>query len=230
MRICILGDSHTAALNMGWDRIRADYPNVAITIFAARGPTMGYLEAEGKDLVPGSLSLLKAMEFTSGREARVRTGDFDMFAVCGMFLMPLWTQPGLSRAVITTANAEQYLLSASGKVAMLLRSVTLAPIYIMPKPLVAQRPDPPVAQAVPPYLEQIALMTRYFEAEKLQFVSQPAETMPDGWSTRPDFSTGSSRLAITPEMQGAIHPDRETNHMNAGYGELALARFLKAVT
>lgn len=229
MRICILGDSHTAALNMGWDRIRADYPGVAITIFAARGPTMGYLEAEGTDLVPGSPSLQQAMEYTSGREARVRTGEFDMFAVCGMFLMPLWTQVGLSRAVITTANAEQYLLSTSGKVATLLRSVTPAPIHVMPKPLVAQRPGPPVAQAVPPYLEQIALMTRHFELEKLQFVCQPAETMPDGWSTRPDFSIGSSRLAIAPEMEGSVHPGRETNHMNADFGELALARFLKAV-
>ena len=229
MRICILGDSHTVALKSGWDRIRVSYPGVTITIFAARGPTMGRLEADGTDLVPGTMSLREQMEYTSGR-SQVRTGDFDVFVLSGMFLLPLWTKAGLSRAVITAANAEQYRLSISGTVAKVLRSVTQAPIYIMPKPLVAQRPDPPVAEAVPPYPEQIALLTRYFETERFHFVCQPAETMPEGWFTRPDFSIGSGRLVVAPGLEGEFHPERETNHMNADYGELALGRFLATVT
>jgi hypothetical protein len=176
------------------------------------------------------MSLQDQMEYTSGREARVRTSEYDIFAICGMFLMPLWRQAGLSRSVITTANAEQFLSSVSGSVALLLRSVTQAPIYVMPKPLVAEEPDPPVDRTAPSYPEQIALLTRYIEREKLQFVCQPAETMPGGWSTSPVFSKNSSRLAVTPAMEGMKHPDRETGHMNAGYGALALSQFLKMTT
>ena len=36
-RICVLGNSHAAAIALGWKTLQADYPGVSLTFFAAFG-------------------------------------------------------------------------------------------------------------------------------------------------------------------------------------------------
>ena len=229
MRICILGDSHTAALKNGWSEISANHPGVSLTFYAARGNTLDGIEADGHDLVAGNERLRRSLEYTSGGEARVKTSEYDAFLVCGLFFMPLWKRPGLSRAVISAGNADRFHSSLSATAAGLGRAATAVPIYIMPRPLVAIRPDPAVAPDVPPYEEQIDQLTRDSTVRNFRFLGQPPETIAGSWWSKPEFASGSMRLGVDPKLDGEMHPDGEADHMNAAFGSIFLLQFLRLV-
>jgi hypothetical protein len=51
-RICAIGDSHIAALMLGWKQIECEYPGTQFTFFGAPDTEMGNLSVSLGSLVP----------------------------------------------------------------------------------------------------------------------------------------------------------------------------------
>jgi len=83
MHYCVIGNSHVAALKLGWDRVSAEYPNVRITFFAAPATEMESLEVCGTTLKPGTPSLERYLVL-SGKAGQIDTESYDGIALHGM--------------------------------------------------------------------------------------------------------------------------------------------------
>jgi hypothetical protein len=83
MNICIIGNSHVAALKLGWDQMRRDHPDASITFLAAPATEMEALFLDGKLLKAGTPSLERYLLLSSGSEA-IEPGAFDAVVLHGM--------------------------------------------------------------------------------------------------------------------------------------------------
>ncbi len=82
-RICVIGDSHAAALKLGWETIRAGLPGMELDFYAAPKPHMAAFAAEDGKLVATSTALKKFLEQTSGARFSI-DGSYDLYLVCGI--------------------------------------------------------------------------------------------------------------------------------------------------
>ena len=77
MKICLIGNSHLAALKMGWPEIAQDLPDVQPAFFGARGAMMARLRVRGDRLVAKTAALAEQMSFVSGGLTEIVPGDYD---------------------------------------------------------------------------------------------------------------------------------------------------------
>lgn len=82
IRGCILGNSHTAALKMGWKRIRDQHPDVSLTFFAARRQLLRKTMIEEGMLKATTRNVAKEME-KSGGTSEIELEDYDFFLIVG---------------------------------------------------------------------------------------------------------------------------------------------------
>jgi len=89
-RLCLMGNSHLAALKLGWDRLRDAHPDVAVTFFGSRGAGVCKgMRLEGGALVPSAQDLVN-FRWTSGGLKEIRLEDFDCFALVALGFAPRW--------------------------------------------------------------------------------------------------------------------------------------------
>lgn len=84
-RVCVLGNSHSAALHMAWkNRLAAATPNVAMTFFAAKSQMLRHVTLRDGVLVPDDQELADKIAMTSGGLTRIVLGDYDAFVLGGL--------------------------------------------------------------------------------------------------------------------------------------------------
>lgn len=229
MRICVLGNSHVAALKEGWDSIRAAHPGVDLVFFASRADRMRGMTAVDGCLVAANASLERDIAFTSGGRAKVVPSDFDLFLICGGLMVPRLDRR-LSSAVRMAVVEDVLAASLAVPLARKLRSVSERPIWLLPTP---RRTAPPgVATSLATclrYAEVHAMLAARIDLAPMRLVAQPAHTMPDGWHSAEHFSRGSKRLDIGDSLSGALHEATDVWHMNGDYGRVCLEDILPAL-
>src|ERR1700755_3523959 len=93
--ICLMGDSHAAALKKGWIRITQRFTQAEITFFAGTSADWATLHVANGRLVPGTERL--SAEFArSSRGPEEIDASYDAYILCGLglaisFPLRLWT-------------------------------------------------------------------------------------------------------------------------------------------
>ena len=241
MRVCVIGDSHTAALKAGWTSIAGEFARADLTFFAARRELLVNLAVQDGALVPTDPRLRRAFKERAGGATRIEP-RFDSYILCGMgsgvkAVLPLLSRhrpatiapdgrQGLSNACYAACMARVLGLTPMMWLLGLLRQISGAPAALVATPASAPR----LAFAMLAQRgEDAALVSLYTSAfESLagplgaRFLAQPRETLHKSvLSTDPVYFRGSEHLAGDEDDQ---------SHANAEYGAIVLRRALTALT
>jgi hypothetical protein len=245
-RICVIGDSHAAALKTGWDTITAGLPGIEPTFFAAMHQHMEAIGFAGDKLIATTNDLKVRWErTTAGLSAIDET--YDAYLICGLglkfqaamqTLKLLRTRaqsgeiPKSERETIFVARLEEGLRNTLAiRIAGLLRQITDTAILFVPQPLPAEGGERS-AKPSPEGVERKRLMLARFEEIcdrlagecKASFLAQRKDTRTeDMLATKAEYALGPSRLA-----SAKIGADR--SHMNSGYGAIVLRDALQILT
>jgi hypothetical protein len=85
MRVCVIGDSHLAAIKVGRDKVEQNGGDSLLpSFFGARSQLMRDLKAEGTALVPASAQLHDDMKLLSAGKASIEVADYDAFVIVAL--------------------------------------------------------------------------------------------------------------------------------------------------
>src|SRR5579862_8909308 len=137
--VCVIGDSHTAALKAGWTSIAGEFPGADLTFFAARRELLVNLAVQDGALVPTDPRLRRAFDLRTGGATRIEP-RFGGYILCGMgsgakTILPLLSQhrpatiapdgrQGLSNACYATCMARLLALTPMMWLLGLLRQIS----------------------------------------------------------------------------------------------------------
>lgn len=225
MKICVIGNSHLAALRQGWSTCKSDFEGIDLTFFGSTRDRMrGLVLAEGLIApIEGDKPLLRQMTIVSGGKGFIDPSEYDAFIVYGL----LFRVPALdyrwSSAVSLATCADAYQASVAHYVVSLVRSVTNKRVLVGAVPLRSARARPPKvpADTMIGYKSCAEFMRKAVVESGAEFVPQPSVTVGDGWFTRDVYAKGAVSL-----MSGEDVGSSDTLHMNSKFGELSIRDFL----
>lgn len=228
MRLCVLGNSHVAALKLGYRG------NDAI-FFASPSRTLRTLQPQAGELISTDPDVRRRLAKSSGGTESIRVADFDAFLVVGCVLgfasatgiykshrLSRHVEDGeqvISEAALRKAAHGLIAQSLARRLADLLRSIGARNVAIVPEPL----PTATVVSARPWLANEeigTTLMEVYLHSladVPHELIEQPAHTKL-GMFTRREFSNpsgpGSTQFC-------------EPYHMNGYYGAEVMAQVEK---
>lgn len=240
MTICAIGDSHLAALKLGWEMIKADHPGIRLVFFGAPGMNLKSLAVSEASLVPTTERLRKLMKHTSGGLG-VIAQSYDRFLVCGMKFAVFMVQRlyqryrseaeerddrrPISNECLLRAAQGCLRASLSVEVVEKLRKVTRAPIGLIPVPFRAEGS----AQGRLWERDRYLLAQTFAEAARrladdLEFQPffPPAAMLSNPIQTKAEYSENSVRL----QGDNKAHGEKDILHMNPKYGAELLGMIL----
>lgn len=227
MRVCILGNSHTASLKLGWDAIRDQWPAVDITFFASRAQGLAGLEfRDGVRLVPNNPDLARDIAYTSGGHDNVDLRSYEVFLVYGTWLMLPPQDPRLSCAVRRAALEDVIEASLNFRICSMLLRCPGTLVYSGHDPQPASEGEAPCACS---YAEILAEAAKVASEWGVRLVGQPASTLGNGWNTAYALSRGSRRLDLGDSISNELHVDWDVIHMNGTFGRAYLEDFLSGL-
>lgn len=248
-RLCLIGNSHLAAIKLGWSDIGASYPEYEPTFFGAPGPGSAFaVRLEGDAIVTETAAMTGHFRFTSGGKDRIALADYDAFALFSLsfnihvvveqireFRPDIFRAlPGkhfISEKVFRELVRSSYENSTAYKLARTIAGVTGNPIVISPQPLpserLGERPGTWAQLKNNGYGESLrglcAEVARDLCGDRAEVVWQPAHTVRDSLFTGHEFSEGSVRLKRGFDDP---HPEADFDHMNGKYGAAVLTDLL----
>ena len=83
-RVCIIGNSHAAALRTGLDLVPELNEELSFDFFAAQSDLMREMELRGTVLVPTSELTKRRMSIVSGGKTEIETADYTDFVIVGL--------------------------------------------------------------------------------------------------------------------------------------------------
>jgi hypothetical protein len=243
--ICVIGNSHIAALKLGWDAIRSDFPDVELFFFGAPGRKMVGLTAANGQLEPTNDVQRKYFRQTSGGRESIH-GNYDayLFHALQFSIGKLEWFIGKERSEDQQRDARRPISGAcflecfvgilrdtrAVETIVELRKITAAPVTLTAQAM----PSEDESESILAQLDRIgdaAAVHRTFDAAaniladelKIEFFPQPAETLAGPCRTKRLYSTDSVGLA------GGLktaRPKDDYYHMNAAFGALLLRTWL----
>lgn len=243
-RICVIGDSHAAALKAGWDAIEQSESGREITFFAAPLPLLEHLAVEDGRLVPTDERLALHFARTS-RGGTAIAGDYDANIVCGQSLgfgrvqqvynrcrmtgmAPHAGAPQLSRDAFEAAADEHVGAARAIQTLEKLRRISKAPTLLIAMPIPTREREPRFWVRLERNGDKQSVLAMFREScarlaarHGAVFLPQPAETFGDDMATRAELARDAARLS------GSTKDD--LYHMNAIYGEIVLRAALAAL-
>lgn len=228
MKICILGNSHSASLKNAWDEISIHHPGFELIFFASRAKGLAGLRLENKQLLPQTPSLAANLAFTSDGLDRVDLESYDLFLIYGLDLGMPELDFCYSSAVKKQACLDTLSNSLNIRICEIIRSASDRPIYIGHNPQRAT-PDLKAASRIEKinYQQTLTMMNDELKIERATIVPQPEETLSHQWFTDMRFSIGSTRLDVGDEISGQLHPELDCMHMNKEFGKVWLDQFFR---
>jgi hypothetical protein len=244
VKLCLIGNSHAGALKLGWEIIKSEFPNCALTVFAAPGSQIDELCVRGSKLSPKTSTTRKFLKRTSGGEARIDTRNYDRFLVCGasnanalgrlLMLARIDTEPKderqpLSLPLLRRIAEGDLRTSSAVRVVQKLREITDKPIGLIPKPLRTDEGEWFAEKSflgieTPQKLADCFAAAARTIADSLNcaLFFQPEVTKSAPLHTKRDYSKGSTKLLGGNRSPAA----RNVGHMNAKYGALVMGAIL----
>ncbi|HWA89681.1 MAG TPA: hypothetical protein VG889_06565 [Rhizomicrobium sp.] len=235
-RICIIGDSHAAALKAGWDAIRESEPGRALTFFAAGLPLLAFLEVRDGALVAANERLRYYFQNIAGSDV-IDPEDHDAYIVCGQGLGLYGVQYVYNRCRMAgqaprehtvELSREEYEAAVDAHLATSrailtlekLRAVTQAPTLLVAMPIPVRETKPELWEMLERNGDKETMLAifrgscaRLAARHGARFLPQPAETLLGDGTTRPELSRAAARLHIAKD---------DLYHMNGDYGAMVL--------
>lgn len=238
MRVCIVGNSHLAALKLAVTQGRISFPEHDIVFWGARGKRFSSIRLKSGRLVPGGDPAVaeEVLRVSDQRHQEIDPHNFDLIAFyAGSLPLPafvydiaaLCRPDGLPfSGSCLRAAARQWLeerrafawarqIVASGSTRVLL----------VPQPYWSANDTVAKPPALPSGLLDLIEQTLAATAREhgLEILFQPRHTLDDSGFTRAEFSVNSVRLTESLDQK---HDDVDNKHMNAEFGALALTGIL----
>ncbi|MCB1996259.1 MAG: hypothetical protein H6933_13030 [Burkholderiaceae bacterium] len=236
MRICIVGNSHIAALKAGHDAEPQAFREHSIEFFGLPGRRFQSLRFDiDRGLVfPDSHAQALAL-VTGGRFDRVAPEGFDVlvFHGCrvnlGKLCQSLLTggPPSVrySKRFLTAGVHGWLTTNETYRVMLQLRVHSQVRIMLSPMPMAAEGPTGSASAGGAPSLDVLqdieALVDQCCASDGFVFSPQPRQTLTQDARTGSEYSSGSTRLLVAEQ-----HEDDDTAHMNGAYGCLVLKSVL----
>jgi hypothetical protein len=243
--ICLIGNSHLAALAQAWrkDRLGAR-AEVTQTFFGMGGGYDWELILQDSALVPPDEEGKTAFQQSSRGRSAIEIEEYDAFVIYGVgfqvkALLPLFLDEGtlISRESVTAALCNRHGVAASLKLLELVRSLSRAPVIVCPQPFQSKRAFPASFFAQHPRLSQPEYFERVEEefraaAESLcierggEFLAQDESTWALPCFTRDEFALCGTtwRAEIAERTPKGIGNGK---HMNGSYGAVVLRKILQ---
>jgi len=249
-QICVIGDSHLAALKLAWNAIEGEYPEIRLTFFGSPAKNLRDVRVENGALVPDSEKTLLHLQQTSGGEKEIVPERFDGFLIVALELKidrliqiyrnyraeehtnPKGVQQYISNACFLQASKGSLQSSLAFEIAEKLRSLTDRPISFLPQSFPTE--DAAKRRTWKEMIEcgDYALLAHTFlrAISELRLagehiLQQPEETRTAEMFTKRDFGVGSVRLI----KNDAQHPDDDYAHMNQAYGIVVLKNIIHSI-
>ncbi len=235
MNICVIGNSHVAAIKQAYDLMAARGDIPAMTFFANRGDNVAKMVVKNGILKPAKENhrLQAAIEITSGGIKEIDPQKYDFILVLGLGraiseLTAMVLRP-ISAGAKERAIQDFWEASVAFELIEKLRLITKKTIFFGLAPLTAAKEDGPETDDT--YREMLALsQTLFFDAIDVSIVRQPPATITHGGNTKSEYARDSQRLDVQGGAATGAHPIGENRHMNAAYGEAWLEGFFAALT
>jgi len=240
-RLCVIGNSHVVAVREGWRDAGQLAERFSKSFYAAPGELMTDIQLRDGKLVPGSAEARKSMEVISGA-SEIDPGAFDAFLLVGLHVrLHLVAQIYRTHRLAADAGPNHQVISAGAlgaaiagqieqtsgiKVASKLKSVTAAPIFLIPEPLpgeiIIEKDDfwagAFLATIHRFYMEQLRRVTKSYNVE---LATQAEETITRGGLTKAAYLSGAIRL-----VNNKLQEKGQWRHMNAQFGAEILREML----
>ena len=235
--ICVIGNSHLAALIHGWKLISANHPDTRMTFFGAAQHLLDELIVEAGVLKAGTVRLQRVLAAVPGCPEEISIEAIDEFWICGLYLSPrislalydtYWSERmGYSEDRMPVSDAlylqmikSELLATSSVRLHHLIRSATDKPISLIQQPypggtrrpvnLAIRRGD---AEAIGGLFDE-ALSA--LKKDGIDAYQQPSETLKNPLATKECYTQDSKTLMATE------HAGKDVGHMNAAYGALMI--------
>lgn len=239
-RVCLIGDSHLAALKLGWPRIQPQFPGMTLVFYAVPASLL-HVEIVGGKLVAPEERIRKRLARTSEGDGDIGP-DHDVYVLCGLELALMKALRGFfaKRAAARAAGAvygnkvgdlalamEPALRDTIAcDVAAKLRQLTKAPLFLIANPLPAYERHAEQWERLKKrehIAEACEIACKKIAADHAAiFIPQPAETVDaTGLTTRNTYY-------LLPPDQVARETTPHT-HMNADYGAIILRDALEKI-
>lgn len=228
IRLCIIGNSHVAALKLAATEFCARHPDIQLGFFAAHSNKTGDLVAQDGCYRPLTEALADQIALTSGGLREIDPQAWDAFLVYGFSRRP---HPGdfatgLSRSFRRAIFAERIAQTLLPRHLSALRSLSDAPLFAALTPLPAPSGTGRRRRLLRHPDEVAVVQSTCCDPQGAILVPQPEDTQIKGLYTRPEYSIGSAPLDDARKTRATEHDSTETRHMNATYGLLWLEQFL----
>lgn len=238
MRIAVIGNSHVAALKLGWHNIQESTLGLELVFFGAPGLRFLHWTSLSAGFWPEDEKAQQSFTLTSNGCTAI-TGNYDSYIVVGMGfgLYNLWRMAASHRPISSFDPGKHLLISdscllhaANGMASHVSATVAAiqeyssAPVLFLPNPL-------PSAAKRNSLASNDALMSAldhafYHTCDSLlcPVQHQPRETIVNTYFTRSHFSLNSH------DFVNETHDDSDFVHMNAEFGALALQAALATLS
>jgi len=235
MKICVIGNSHTASLKLGWDEIAAANPKIKVTFFAGRGKITDDLQVKSgllkrKILISGSPRLKRSLEFTSGGKDSINFADYDVCVIHGMIRFSRYDRR-ISGAVHEAIMQRTVIGSLATNIAKKVRECSDIPLWISHQPVQRMR-DGELVTSLENYTSYDAVLADIkaaFPVKDVNFLKQSRDTLESEIATKAEFSQGSVRLDVGDKHSNKPHDLEDYVHMNGAFGIRVLENIFKAV-
>lgn len=229
MRLCVIGNSHLAALRLGWPLVAPDHPWVQPRFYGASGMNMAALQQQGSRLVPGSPGLARWLHQTADGDDAIDLEAFDAVLLVGLNYHPSRRpDPRFSSAMRHMAILGQFEATLCGRIFGQVRAARpLIPIHIMPTPLDRRAPGSP------PRPGRAAALTRRLAGARavleqahapVRLVGQPLETIGEDGHTLDQY--GIDAVGLRRHGVFRTKGPEDYSHMGAAFGAVVLRHWL----
>jgi hypothetical protein len=232
MKICVIGNSHVAAIKLAYEAAR---PKILpeMTFFAGLGTRIATLQIADGMLVPPAddHKIQFAIKTTSGGLSQIDPALYDRFLVIGMsggvHQMVETISRGISEGAKLCAVKDYWQAAPLAPLLQTLRKITDKPITVGAAPLLAEEQQ---NNTGPDRYSQFLTLSNslFFKDFEAELMGQPLDTIVNGNATEIGYSRMSERLIAKKDSFGIHHPEGENSHMNQSYGTLWLAQYFES--
>ncbi|MCP4822887.1 MAG: hypothetical protein GY892_02105 [Shimia sp.] len=241
-KVCVLGNSHIAALKGGWETA-SPAKQLDPDFFGALSKGMETLALIDGKLLPSDPEAAAFFCDISGKGIGARAEDYEAFVLCGMGMFPnpvFNNYASYATPSTCNTNAAYYVSDAClddllwdhidrsmmMHCARLVRGVTDAPVHLVwqafwSEALIniqwrADQMAPIVANGDQEYIHaRMRTVETRLANEGFSVLTQPEDTLTQGVMTKKEYSRGS---VLFREGLNQPHRDNDVFHMNSDYG------------
>lgn len=254
-RVCVIGNSHIAAIKQAWDILSPEYPELEMAFFASGGMRLKALKAIDGKLIPSTKYLANRVYSNTGANS-IDPNQYDMFILAalgyGLTQIIFTAIDYRSDSMNTGQSSYKHLVSdecfkeaAIGKLDSMavtsvlreLRSLSDKPIVLLAQPLPSarklHRDKTGHFKDLLNYGDKLMDIWKDYGRKlskeyDVKIIYQPEVTVKEKFFTRGKFS-GGVHLSKKLDDYTRPAPKADMHHMNADFGKLMIKSAMRHI-